>query len=144
MSHPDRHPDADTLLDHALGLLAAGARAGVEGHLDGCAVCRERAAALQAEQDALSAGLRAEADVDPAAARAIERRVLEALRAPAPLPAPARRRGPARRLLVAAAVGLVAAGLVVFADQREQAARRATLVKRVQTSERAALEGALR
>lgn len=139
------HPDDALLLDHALGLLDERQVTGVQGHLASCAACRDRSVALRAEQDALAAGLSAGSgsgvDVDADAARRVERRVLDALRAPTA--ASARRRGPARRLLAAAAIGLVAGGLVLFADQREQAVRRATLVRRVQSSERAALgEGA--
>ncbi|MBX3472508.1 MAG: hypothetical protein KF878_37125, partial [Planctomycetes bacterium] len=51
----------------------------------------------------------------------------------------ARARGAPRRLLVAAGLGLVAGGLVLLADRREQTHRRVTLVERVQASERAAL-----
>ncbi|MCO5166134.1 MAG: zf-HC2 domain-containing protein [Planctomycetes bacterium] len=122
------HPDDEALLDHALGLLAPGARAEVEAHLAGCAPCGARAQALRAEQAALGAALAAA----PADARRVEARVLAAAR-------PARQGGGGRRLLVAAGLGLVAGGLVLLADRREQHHRRATLVQRVERSERAAL-----
>lgn len=138
------HLDQDTLLDHALGLVEPARRADVSRHLEGCAACATQARALQAEQAALRAGLAA-TGVD---ARAVERRVLEAARgAPASRPSSryAARRRPARQLLVAAAIGLVAGGLVLFvgrAERRRQEdqRRREVLVQRVKASEEAALE----
>lgn len=129
------HPDKDALLDHALELVAPARRAELAAHLQDCAACAAQARALLVEQDALRAGLAA-TGVD---ARAVERRVLEAARR-----APLRRR-PARQLLVAAAVGLVAGGLALLVTRQERRKQedlrcRAVLVQCVQASERAALD----
>jgi len=139
------HLDKDTLLDHALGLVEPARRAEVAAHLDGCPVCATEARALLVEQDALRAGLAP--GVEATSSRAVERRVSESARsarASSGQVATLRRR-PARQLLVAAAVGLAAAGIALLVGREEQKKKqdlrcRAVLVQRVQASERAALE----
>jgi anti-sigma factor RsiW len=131
---PSGHPDDELLLDHALGLLVSAPRAGVEAHLAGCAACGARAATLAREQEALRTALRSAPDA--AAARRVTAGVLVALGQPA---APAAR--PARRSpwLAAAAVGLVAGALFVFAGGREERRRRQAFVEHVRASETYAL-----
>ncbi len=143
------HLDKDTLLDHALGLVEPSRRAEVSAHLQGCAECAAQASALLVEQDALRAGLAP--GVEATSSRGVERRLAESARVvrqgsgrvSGRVAAPRRR--PARQLLVAAVIGLLAGGLLLFIGLEERKKKedlrcRAVLMRRVLASEKAALE----
>jgi len=96
-----RHPDSDTLLDHAGGQLDLPLRAVLEAHLDLCPTCRDEVAGLAAPGGGLLARSIAG---DPPPPPALWQRLESAIAAPAaadpiaagiPLPAAARRELPA-------------------------------------------------
>lgn len=95
-----RHPDSETLLDHAGGQLDLPMRVLVEAHLDQCASCRDEVAGMAAPGGRLVASIAAPAAAPEALWQRLEAQLGAAtapdrLGADVPLPLAARRELPA-------------------------------------------------
>ena len=131
------HPEPDRLLDMALDLLDGEELLALRGHLDACATCAAQLTELEGEQQALR-GAFAPGVEDAAAderARALEDRVLSALRSSPVARARARRR--LLRWSVAAAAACLVAVTTIFLTRSSP---KQELLTQLRRSEMRALE----
>jgi anti-sigma factor RsiW len=135
------HLDPDTLLDHALGTLEADRAAVVDLHVGTCADCAAKVRAHAAEQGGLRAAFTNEPRAE-ASERRVTARVVDLVRADQ-AQLVARRRSTVRRLVLVAAVVLVAVGAAIavprYQAEQVREAKKQNLVDTVKKSEAYAL-----